>query len=507
MEETKKNFIFNILLTVLYSIFTLIVVLHHEIWADEAQVWMILKNVSFTGLFQHLVNEGHPSFFYLLLMPFAKMNFSIMSMQIICWAASCLSVFLILQYSPFDRFTKFAITTSAGFLYFFPVIARSYSILPLLIFLTAIVYPRAKERPFLYTILLILISNTHIVMYAFSGILMLAFIYQNIIKHFKELEKVQKQKLVSAGILGVFGILSVYLQLSGTTSSNALITIEFADIIKNSIDVTTKFFLNPIENQTTMFTTMMFPLFEIPALALSIILYITFFVTLFVNNKKLFALAFLSIIFQLAIYVISYHFWIFTTRIFCAHIILLFCFWVMLANKNFEPKIKIFNRKFINITLSIFFVLTMFNGLRYALLDLNYSYSGAKETAEFIETNIDKENSIIITDNEPYSVSVAYYLDKSSGQKIFSALSRKNLKYVVWGEHLHNMLSVNGWELYVKYMQEQDENFRTKKIYAIFPFFNKYVLNVQDINHFKMIFESKPSILQYEGFRIYEYQG
>lgn len=54
----EKSTKLNILYTLLYGIFTLIVVLSHEIWADEAQVWQIVQNVSFLGLFKHLVNEG-----------------------------------------------------------------------------------------------------------------------------------------------------------------------------------------------------------------------------------------------------------------------------------------------------------------------------------------------------------------------------------------------------------------------------------------------------------------
>ncbi len=71
------------------------------------------------GLFKHLVNEGIRLSFYLVMMPFAKMGFSAFFMQIVCWASMCCAVFLLLQFSPFNGFAKFAVITSAGFLYFF----------------------------------------------------------------------------------------------------------------------------------------------------------------------------------------------------------------------------------------------------------------------------------------------------------------------------------------------------------------------------------------------------
>ena len=142
MEENKKTLLKNIIWTVLYAVFTLIIVLHHETWADEAQVWQLVRHLNVFELLKHLVNEGHPSFFYLLMMPFAKMHLPVMFMQIFCWLCAVAGVFLFMQFSPFGRFAKFAIVTSAGFLYFFPVIARSYSILPLLVFSLAILYPK-----------------------------------------------------------------------------------------------------------------------------------------------------------------------------------------------------------------------------------------------------------------------------------------------------------------------------------------------------------------------------
>ena len=147
----------------------MIFVINHEIWADEAQVWLIVKNLSIPEMLKHLVNEGHPAFFYLLIMPFAKAGFPIFSMQIICWLCSSAAVFLLLQFSPFSKFSKFAITASAGMFYFFPVIARSYSIIPLLVFALAVLYPKAKEKPFLYAFLLVILANTHIIMFAFCA--------------------------------------------------------------------------------------------------------------------------------------------------------------------------------------------------------------------------------------------------------------------------------------------------------------------------------------------------
>ena len=91
---------------------------------------------------------------------------------------------------------------------------------------------------------------------------------------------------------------------------------------------------------------------------------------------------------------------------------------------------RLFGTKTLNAALACFFLITMLNGLKFAVLDLFNPYSGAKETAEFIEKNIDKNNSIIVTDNDPYAIALVYYLDGK--YDIYSARTQK-------GSAIHNL--------------------------------------------------------------------
>ena len=492
--DNKNTLVKNILWTVLYALITLIVVLHHEIWADEAQVWMIVKDLGAAGLFKHLVNEGHPSFFYLLMMPFAKIGFSALFMQLFCWSAMVVSVFLILEFSPFNRFAKFAVITSAGFLYFFPVIARSYSIIPLLVFALAIMYPRQKEHPVWYAALLVMLANTHIIMFAFAFILFSLFIVERFVKE----KTFKKQYIVSFAVMFT-GLAAVVLQLYGTTSSNVVIKIDTANLIVSSLKVVSEFFINAYDAQYPDFHRIMLPSFGLFSIVTSVLLYLTFFIMLFIKDKKLFSIAFFGILFQIFIYIIGYNHWIFVNRIFCAHLIMLFCFWVLLHDNTLSQKL----RKTLNILIGLFFLLTFLNGAKSCLLELKYPYSGAKETAEFIEKNIDKDNSIIITNNEPYAVSTVYYLDGK--REILSAYKGKPVRYVVWSKELLHVLTDKGWSEYVKYMKEYNPEFKNKKIYVLVPFFDTEKIGVSDIEDFRTIFMSKPSIVRLEGYRLYEY--
>ena len=496
----KKILLKNIFFTILYAIFTLILVLHHEIWADEAQVWMLAKYLSIPELFKHLVNEGHPSLFYLLMMPFAKTGMSIFCMQFVCWISTVISVFLLLQYSPFSKGAKLAIITSAGFLYFFPVLARTYSVLPMLVFFTAILYPKSEKHPFLYSTILFITANIHVIMLGFVGILGCIFAYDNIIKPWKQLQKTEKQKYISAVFIVFLGMFLVWLQLHGTTSSNAFIKYDFGNIISNTFSVTTKFFVDAYDarfSDTFEYLTISNTIFCI--LIVSIILYITLFVILFKTNKKMFLIALCGVGFQFVVYILAYNYCVYVSRIFCAHIIVLFALWYVMNDKNTTEKTK----KVINITLILFLIITLFNGIKYSLWDMLYNYSAAKPTAEFVEKNINKENSIIITDNIPYCMSLIYYLDGK--YDIYSALTKKSIKYIVWDKTMYHFLSEEGWDDYMQYMKTVDKEFLTKKLYVVLPTFQKYMFDVNNLKNFKKIYESKDTVLKFEGYRIYEY--
>ena len=58
----KKN-IAKTLLLIFYAIFTFVVLLHHEIWADEAQAWLVARDLNIFELFAHLQSDKTAAFF------------------------------------------------------------------------------------------------------------------------------------------------------------------------------------------------------------------------------------------------------------------------------------------------------------------------------------------------------------------------------------------------------------------------------------------------------------
>lgn len=497
----KKLLFTSIIITFIYGILTLNTVLYHEVWADEAQVWQLCSHLNLFELIKHLSNEGHPALFYILVMPFAKLFSNIIYMKLICWAFMAASVFLLVYYSPFKIYTKLAIILSAGFLYFFPVLARNYSIIPFLVFLAAILYNKSKEHPILYATTLALIANTHIIMFCFTAILGIDFYYQNILLNIRNKQIQNLKKYILPFFIICFGCLIVFYMLCDTTNNNVFLKIDLTNLSLAIQRILLLFFINAYNYDIGINLQLYKPLLDVFLIFSMIILYILCFINLFKRSKKLFSIALLSILFQLAIYIFAYNSFVYVNRIFCSHIILIFCLWLSI-NNNSEDKKGFSSILTTNILLTLFFGLTIYNGINYTQYDLKMDYSGAKSTAEYIKKNINPETSLLLIDNEPYMISLAYYLKDT--HKLYSVFRKKDLEYVRWDNTTVSNYADLGWSQYVSYMHETTP----KDLYVInVSSDKKHIIEETQKDFFKLIFKSPKSIEKYEGYRIFEYIG
>jgi|GEM_PF-610023 len=493
----SRKTVINLLITAAYALLTLIFVAHHEIWRDEAQVWLIIKNTSFSGLFSQLSVEGHPCLFYLLLYPFVKSGLSIVSMQIICWFSMVCSVFLLWQFSPFSIFTNTVISLSSGFLYFFPVIARSYSILPLLLFAAAILYAKQDKHPILYAIILACIANTHIIMLGFVGCLLLMFVYKNLI-HGKN----HSRKIILAAIIIIFSLGASVFQIRNTFKSNTAIS--FGHDISKIANVVpfTNNFITSIYDSGIFYThgenipsyrlsgKKLNNIYVVIGINISIFILILSLTILLLKIDKYMGLLFLfSILYQTGVYISSYSV-IIPNRTFCFILILIFCLWV---TTEYLKRYRGYNKtqpsvNYMNMIFTVLIIITIPNGIRFAITDFYSNYSSGQEMANFIQKNISEKNTAILTNFPPYTLSVSYYLKDR-----YLYFGNQPVKYskLTWTEN----------EFYINTAEYKKE---AKDIYLIIPlvplaqYTDKYI----KYQSFPVIYITKPAIASGEDFAL-----
>ncbi|HKR28785.1 MAG TPA: hypothetical protein VJS11_15075 [Acidobacteriaceae bacterium] len=129
----------------------------HEPWADEAQAWMLARSLSLSQLFgTYLRYEGHPGLWYLLLWVLVRLRISYAGMHWFTGIIAACGMAVLVLCSPFPRWMRLSLPFTFFFAYQYAVVARSYVLVPLLLF-SALAFWR--RTPLIVALLLGLLAN------------------------------------------------------------------------------------------------------------------------------------------------------------------------------------------------------------------------------------------------------------------------------------------------------------------------------------------------------------
>ncbi len=401
-------------IAILYTIFLIVLTFFHENWRDEAQAWLICRDLSFIDMIKQLNVEGHPILWYLILFPFTKLGFPYHTINIISAILVGSSIFVILKKAPFHPIVKILIMLSIPFLYQHSVIARNYALIPLIVSLLAIYYPQKNNHPFIYTTFLILLFNTHSLMLGLGIFLLLEWIYELIFSKKKE-----NSKKVIIGILFTILVLALVISFYKYSSShNSYYRPFHLNVIKLSSIFQQGF------NSLHYFSNNYNPLWYKSITAITILLSIIFiFIFLAIQNKKQAIIFSGSIICQWAIYTCiiqaSPH------RVMTIVYIVLFSCWVGLSEKKTKSK-------YLNIAITtlliIFFGTLSYLSIHRVRLEITHKYSTGQEIAKYIKSNLTEDYELIGTLDFKVSAILPYL----NHQKAWNPTTKQYYSFINW---------------------------------------------------------------------------
>ena len=93
-NKHEKEFLYFFF--IVYAIINFLLMVIHEPWRDEIRAWIMAKYLNVFDLFVVSRFEGHPVLWHLLLMPFAKLNCPIITLNIISYVIVLISAWLFL---------------------------------------------------------------------------------------------------------------------------------------------------------------------------------------------------------------------------------------------------------------------------------------------------------------------------------------------------------------------------------------------------------------------------
>lgn len=174
----KTNFIILTVLLVGYLIFNGILLTGHELWRDEANVWLFARDASPLQLLREIKYQGHPCLWYFLVMPFAKMGLPFPTISVLSFLVMAAAAGLFVYLAPFHPVTKFVCLFSPMFSYYYPVVARNYCLIALLLIWLAALYPERNKHSVFYGVLLGLLVQSDTIVMASAGLISLMWLWE-----------------------------------------------------------------------------------------------------------------------------------------------------------------------------------------------------------------------------------------------------------------------------------------------------------------------------------------
>jgi hypothetical protein len=153
----------NILIVCIYFLLSLVGILHHEIWLDEAHHFLLARDSSsLCNLFFNARYDGHPLLWNVLLYVLTQFTHDVFYMQLFHVIISTTAVFVFVKYSPFGFIEKLCIIFGYFIFYEYNIISRNYALGLLFLFTICAVLSSGKRKYFILFTLLLLLANTHL---------------------------------------------------------------------------------------------------------------------------------------------------------------------------------------------------------------------------------------------------------------------------------------------------------------------------------------------------------
>jgi hypothetical protein len=120
-------------------------ILHHEMWRDELQAWLIARDsATLAELFRNVRYENHPALWHLLLYLITRFTPNPLAMQLLHLLIATVSVYMVIRYAPFSTFQKVMFCLGYFPLFEYCVISRCYALGVALLLLFCVLYTRRR---------------------------------------------------------------------------------------------------------------------------------------------------------------------------------------------------------------------------------------------------------------------------------------------------------------------------------------------------------------------------
>ncbi len=493
LKEKEKNSNNTILMGVFvgYPIFNGILLIRHELWRDEANVWLMARELSPLQLFREIKYQGHPCLWYLLVMPFAKMGFPFRIIGILSLSAMSVAAGLFLRKAPFGAFVKAVCVFSPIFTYFYADIARNYCLIALLLMLLAWNYPGRNEKSIRYGIFLGLLVQSDTIAIAPAGMISLMWMWENITVFLKRKDFRPVKKMLSGLWIPLASFLLWIAQFYQVSASPEfqISRFGFREVLEEVRNYSF-WILERLSGQGQSLCRVL------------LVLFIVFFVVVSarIGDSGVFCVMTASFLFEAVFSVVVYqlHYWHFIALCF----VLIWAVWVLYVQREKKRKgdrISGAALAGLQILLLIFagFMMLQWNSEdENSNLDnaLHGLYSDGVYTAKYIGENISPDE-IIVSANVAMASTVQAYLP--ADYQFYFAGNGKIATYADYSEDQSRQISaeelLNWFEI----------NFPEKKGFYLLDTEGSCIIDREELEEFQVLYQTPQETVRGEEYALY----
>ena len=418
----------------------MVFLLHHENWRDEAQAWLLARDLSVPELIEQMSYEGHPCLWHLLLMPLAKLGLPYASMNVLSLVIVAAAAALLLWKSPFPLPLKAMALFVCPLVYFYPVISRSYCLIALFGFMMATFYQDRRERPLRYGLSIALMVQTHLIMLGMAAMASLVWLVEAICGYRRDRDRAVLLRQGAGLSLPLLSAVLFALQVRGAQASSAFTP---------DLSALWRLPSNIISTCLSIFRTMPRAI----GMPLAIISFaFVAFVVIYALWRREFALfkpaliAAGAFVFQQAVHLVLRGST--AMRRLSLVIVALWAFWV--AWPIVRDRLL---RRLLALAMALVCVASYLPLRATPMQDLRMPYSNAKSCAEFIEATLPAD-ALILEVGEAYCSAVLPYLP--ADRAFYSPYTGEEISYVTWNDAIYDQLAIGEYDQLCQWATSMD---------------------------------------------------
>jgi hypothetical protein len=230
-----SNVVFVYLVTIAFLILGFISIIHHEMWRDELQAWLLARNsASIAELLQNMKYEGHPALWHIALFLISRLTQNPISMQFLHLGIGTATIYIFLRFSPFTKLQKLLFAFSYFPFYEYTIISRNYGIGILLIFLFCTLYDRCRGYLPL-AILIAFLANTNAFGFLIAVALAATLVVEKVLTRSRSRFSNNPLSMLLSGLIVIAGFAILLFQVQGASEVGSLNQTSPAPIVEERV--------------------------------------------------------------------------------------------------------------------------------------------------------------------------------------------------------------------------------------------------------------------------------